>query len=54
MILYFQKALKRLVRVEIEEQSQELDIMEEIVKKTVNANTKNAFRSYFYKRKTDQ
>ena len=36
------------MQVEIEQYGQELNSFEEIVKKTVNAKTKAAFRPFFY------
>ena len=51
MIWYFREGLRPLVRVEIEQRSQELDSFKELVEKTVNAKAKAAFwpRSYTYK-----
>ena len=54
IIWYFQKGLCLLVRVEIEQRGQELDSFKKLVKKTVNAKDKAAFRPCSYACETNQ
>ena len=48
MIQYFQKGLRPLVQVEIEQRGQELNNFEEIIKKAGNAKAKAVLRRCFY------
>ena len=54
MIWYFQKGFCLLVRVKIEQRGWELNSFEELVKKTVNVETKATLWPCSYARKTDQ
>ena len=54
MIQYFWKGPRLLVQVKIEQRGQELDRFKKIVKKTINAKAKAAFRPRFYARNTNQ
>ena len=54
MIQYFRKGLRPSVQVEMEQRGQKLDSFEGIVKKTVDAEAKAAFRPRSYARNTNQ
>ena len=54
MIWYFREGLRSLVRVEIEQCSQELNSFKELVEKTVDAKAKAALCPRSYTCKTDQ
>lgn len=54
MIQYFWKSLKPLIKVEIEQHSQELNSFNKIVKQVVDAKPKATFRLRSYTRQTDR
>ena len=54
MIWYFQKGLRPLVRVEMEQRGRKLDSFKELVEKAIDAKAKAALRTRFYACETNQ
>ena len=54
MIRYFQKGLRPLLRLKMEQRDPEIDNFEELVEKAVDPKAKAALRPRFYTCKTDQ